>query len=145
MASILAFLLAVALWAFPTYPTFAIAAPVPQPLGAIPGLSQTFAGQTPELGIQDGQLLPCPSTPNCIVSQGADQDHAIAPIAYTGGRDEARELLTKEQGHFILKMRGSCSGKVHDDKIAVWTFQSLTYSTNNKANSGSKSIFIQTD
>ncbi|WOD38383.1 DUF1499 domain-containing protein [Nodosilinea sp. E11] len=98
MASILAALLAIALWAFPTSSAFAIAAPAPQSLGAIPGLSEVFAGTTPELGIQDGKLFPCPSTSNCMVSQSADQDHAIAPIAYTGSLDEARELLIKVLG-----------------------------------------------
>lgn len=98
MASIFACLLAIALWAFPAFSPFAIAAPAPTSLGTIPGLSEAFAGETPGLGIQDGKLFPCPSTPNCVVSQGADQDHAIAPIAYTGSREEARELLTKVLG-----------------------------------------------
>ena len=98
MASILASLLAIALWVFPTSAAFAIAAPAPQSLGAIPGLSEVFAGKTPELGLQDGKLFPCPSTPNCVVSQGADQDHSIEPIAYTRSREEARELLTKVLG-----------------------------------------------
>ena len=98
MASILASLLAIALWVFPTSAAFAIAAPAPQSLGAIPGLSEVFAGNTPELGLQDGKLFPCPSTPNCVVSQGADQDHSIEPIAYTRSREEARELLTKVLG-----------------------------------------------
>lgn len=107
MASILACLLAIALWAFPICSAFALApkaglltivVPVPQSLGAIPGLLEVFAGKTPELGIQGGKLLPCPSTPNCVVSQGADEDHMIAPIAYTGSREDARELLTKVLG-----------------------------------------------
>jgi len=98
MASILASLLAIALWVFPTGSALAIAAPAPQSLGAIPGLSEVFAGKTPELGLQDGKLFPCPSTPNCVVSQGADQDHSIEPIAYTRSREEARELLTKVLG-----------------------------------------------
>ena len=98
MASIFACLLAIALWAFPAFSAFAIAAPAPQSLGALPGLSQAFAGKMPELGIQDGKLFPCPSAPNCVVSQDADQDHAIAPIAYTGSREDARELLTKVLG-----------------------------------------------
>ena len=98
MALILAYLLAIALWAFPTWPALAVSASAPQSLGAIPGLSDVFAGESPELGIQDGQLSPCPSSPNCVVSQGADQDHAIEPIAYTGSRDSARELLTKVLG-----------------------------------------------
>lgn len=98
MASILASLLAIALWIFPTGSALAIAAPAPQPPGAIPGLSGIFAGKTPELGIQDGKLSPCPPTPNCVVSQGADSDHAIEPIAYTGSREDALELLTKVLG-----------------------------------------------
>jgi uncharacterized protein (DUF1499 family) len=95
MASILACLFAIALWIFPSGPALAMTAPAPQALGAIPGLSQVFAGEPPDLGIQDGQLSSCPSSPNCVVSQGADPDHAIEPIAYTGSRDSARELLTK--------------------------------------------------
>lgn len=98
MASILACLLAIAFWAFPTWPALAIASSAPQFLGAIPGLSEVLAGKPPELGIQDGKLSPCPSMPNCVVSQGADQNHAIAPIAYTRSRDEAREVLTKVLG-----------------------------------------------
>lgn len=98
MASILAYLLAIALWAFPISSAFAITAPAPQSLGAIPGLSEVLAGERPELGIQNGELFPCPSTPNCVVSQDADKDHAIAPIPYTRSRDKARELLTKVLG-----------------------------------------------
>ncbi|TVQ11405.1 MAG: DUF1499 domain-containing protein [Leptolyngbya sp. DLM2.Bin27] len=98
MASILTCLLAIALWVFPAGSTSAIAAPAPQSLGAIPGLSEVLAGKMPELGIPDGELLPCPSTPNCVVSQGVDPDHTIAPIAYTGSRDQARELLIKVLG-----------------------------------------------
>lgn len=108
VASMLACLLAIALWAIPLSPAYAMApggggpstnaAPAPQFLGAIPGLSETLAGKPPELGIQDGKLLPCPATPNCVVSQDADQDHAIAPIAYKGHREDARELLTKVLG-----------------------------------------------
>ena len=97
MASIFASLLAIALWAFPTC-SIAIAAPAPQSLGAIPGLSAVFAGEAPELGIQDGKLAPCPSTPNCVVSQGDDPGHDIEPIAYTRSQEEAREVLTKVLG-----------------------------------------------
>ncbi|MFH7243495.1 MAG: DUF1499 domain-containing protein [Spirulina sp.] len=97
MAPIFAALLTIMLWLFPTHPA-ALAAPTPQPLGAIPGLSTLFAGEAPTLGVQDGQLAPCPATPNCVVSQGADPDHAIAPIAYTRSREDARDLLTKVLG-----------------------------------------------
>lgn len=98
MAPIFAFLLAVMLWLLPTFPALAESAPNPQFLGAIPGLSALFAGETPNLGVQDGQLSPCPATPNCVVSQGADSAHTIAPIPYTKSREDARDLLIKVLG-----------------------------------------------
>jgi uncharacterized protein (DUF1499 family) len=98
MASILASFLAIALWGFPTYSAWAIAVPEPQPISTIPGLSAVFTGEIPDLGIQDGKLSPCPSTPNCVVSQGNDPDHAIKPIAYTGSREKTREVLIKVLG-----------------------------------------------
>ncbi len=97
MISILASLLAIAFWAFPVSPALA-AAPSAQSLGAIPGLSEVFAGEVPELGVRDGKLSACPSTPNCAVSQDADQGHAIEPIAYGVSREDARELLAKVLG-----------------------------------------------
>ena len=41
-----------------------------------------FSGTRPTtLGVQNGKLAPCPSTPNCINSQAADIAHQIQPIA----------------------------------------------------------------
>ena len=63
-------------------------------LAALPGIGSTFAGSRPEnIGVTDGKLASCPASPNCVVSQGGDEEHAIAPIAYTGDRDEARKNL----------------------------------------------------
>lgn len=95
MTSLFAGLLAIALWILPTSSAVAIEMPTPQSLGAIPALSEQLAGEMPELGIQNGQLSPCPSTPNCVVSQGADANHSIAPIPYTGSRENAQEVLVK--------------------------------------------------
>ncbi|PSN13146.1 DUF1499 domain-containing protein [filamentous cyanobacterium CCT1] len=92
MSTILAGWLAIALWL--TSVTLPAPAPPLAPgLGALPGLS--FAGEAPELGVQNGQLSPCPQTPNCWVSQGADAAHAIAPIEYSRDRATARDLLLK--------------------------------------------------
>lgn len=43
-------------------------------------------GRTPALGSTGGRLAACPSSPNCVSSQGADARHAIAPLV-TGGGD----------------------------------------------------------
>jgi uncharacterized protein (DUF1499 family) len=37
-------------------------------------------------------LRPCPKTPNCVSTEATDA-HAIAPIRYTGKRDEAVQRL----------------------------------------------------
>lgn len=39
------------------------------------------------------QLLPCPSSPNCVSTQAQDEGHAIAPIRYRKSRVEAKEAL----------------------------------------------------
>lgn len=73
-----------------------LAAPTsPMPLAALPFLGSLFAGQRPSnLGVKNGQLAPCPSSPNCVVSQGnPDADHAIAPIAYSGDTASALSRL----------------------------------------------------
>ena len=41
------------------------------------------------LGVRDGQLAACPASPNCVSSQGARDDQAVEPIAYTGSREHA--------------------------------------------------------
>ena len=48
------------------------------------GWGGLLAGARPALGIGDGQLMPCPPTPNCVASQvnPADAAHHVAPIAF---------------------------------------------------------------
>lgn len=38
------------------------------------------SGKSPETRITNGNLLPCPTTPNCVSSQAKDEDHHVAPI-----------------------------------------------------------------
>jgi uncharacterized protein (DUF1499 family) len=45
------------------------------------------------LGAQDGKLLPCPSTPNCVSSQATDEAHRIAPLACSGAAADAMARL----------------------------------------------------
>ena len=59
-------------------------------------LSQ-LAKKPTTLGADACQLAPCPSAPNCVCSQGADEAHAIEPLRYEGTATEAwgrlRDLL----------------------------------------------------
>ena len=47
------------------------------------------------VGLNNGQLSPCPESPNCVVSQNGDEAHSIAAIPYTGDRATAKETLLK--------------------------------------------------
>lgn len=74
----------------------AIAAPHDLVISTLPGLGNTFAGHTPDnIGLKNGQLSPCPDTPNCVLSQNSDENHAIEPIPYQGDESQAQALLLK--------------------------------------------------
>lgn len=51
------------------------------------------SGTMPKLGVNNGQLMPCPDTPNCVSSQAADQDHFIQPILFSGSAQDAQARL----------------------------------------------------
>jgi len=49
-----------------------------------------FAGKRPNhLGVRDGQLTPCPNTPNCVSSQSSDAVHKIEPLTYNSTPEQA--------------------------------------------------------
>lgn len=53
----------------------------------------SFSGTRPDnLGVKEGQLAPCPQSPNCVSSQAADTDteHKIDPLTY--GTDPATAI-----------------------------------------------------
>ena len=49
----------------------------------------------PKLGVNNGQLMQCPETPNCVSSQAADEQHYIQPIQFMGTQQEAQSALLK--------------------------------------------------
>jgi uncharacterized protein (DUF1499 family) len=52
------------------------------------------AGEQPnDLGIQNGQLAACPSSPNCVSTQADDVLHRIEPLEYTGSREAAQAQI----------------------------------------------------
>jgi uncharacterized protein (DUF1499 family) len=47
-------------------------------------------GRVPEgLGIREGRLAACPSSPNCVSSDASDSGHAVAAIAVEGPMEAA--------------------------------------------------------
>jgi len=51
------------------------------------------SGAIPKLGINSGQLMPCPAKPNCVSSQTTDKNQFIQPIHFSGTRQEAQQRL----------------------------------------------------
>ncbi|ACA98490.1 MULTISPECIES: DUF1499 domain-containing protein [Cyanophyceae] len=105
--------LALCLWAVSPLPSFA---------------ASPFAGERPtNLGVEAGLLAPCPSTPNCVVSQGGDGEHQIAPITYVGDRQQAyqavvqvlgvvprTEIITQTENYLRAESRSRLFGFVDD-------------------------------
>lgn len=53
-----------------------------------------FSSSSPEsLGVRDGRLTPCPSTPNCVSSQDDRPGRRVEPLPFEGSLDEARARL----------------------------------------------------
>lgn len=51
------------------------------------------AGERPLLGMRDGRLTPCPSSPNCVSSRSDTERHRIDPLRFSDEPDRAFERL----------------------------------------------------
>ncbi len=56
------------------------------------GLSAWFGATTP-IGLVEGRLRECPSSPNCVCSQTQSPSQAIEPLGFSGSADEAIKRL----------------------------------------------------
>ena len=77
------------------------------------------AGERPDnLGAQDGLLVPCPRSPNCVSSQATDERHRIAPLTFADEPDAAwarlrtvligradATLIEEQPGYLRLELR----------------------------------------
>jgi len=53
------------------------------------------AGRPHNLGLKNNMLLPCPKSPNCVLSQASDPKHQIQPIHYSTSVETAKERLNQ--------------------------------------------------
>jgi uncharacterized protein (DUF1499 family) len=59
-------------------------------LAATAALAAACAGARPEnLGVAQGKLAACPSSPNCVSSDAHDAAHRVEPLAFAGAPAEA--------------------------------------------------------
>jgi uncharacterized protein (DUF1499 family) len=52
------------------------------------------AGTAPQLGVTNGELTPCASTPNCVSSQAKDADHFVEPIVVPASVDATAAIVS---------------------------------------------------
>jgi uncharacterized protein (DUF1499 family) len=79
-------------------------------MGFFAFLLAACAGERPKnLGIKDGALAPCPSSPNCVSSFAAEERRRIAPLAFTGDADAAflrlKQVLGRRGDTAIIEER----------------------------------------
>lgn len=54
------------------------------------------SGTAPDnLGVREGRLAPCPTSPNCVNSQASDSAQHIEPLPLKGDRAQTQALLVK--------------------------------------------------
>jgi uncharacterized protein (DUF1499 family) len=66
------------------------------------------SGSAPtDLGVQDGRLAPCPSSPNCVNSQASEGDQRVEPLPLKGDRTQTQaqliSLLSSEAGVTLVE------------------------------------------
>ena len=59
------------------------------------GISGCSVNRPENLGLKNNLLLPCPESPNCVLSQASDAKHKIKPIYYATSVEAAKEKLIK--------------------------------------------------
>jgi uncharacterized protein (DUF1499 family) len=64
-------------------------------LGVVVALAllSLLAKRPANLGVTAGRLAPCPSSPNCVCSQDADDAHHVEPLSFEGSPQEALARL----------------------------------------------------
>jgi len=87
-----------------------------------------FAGKRPtNIGVQAGQLVPCPSTPNCVNSQSKDAEHSIKPLTYNSMPTQAMadlkgviqnlertKIITETENYLYAEFTSALMGFVDD-------------------------------
>ena len=58
--------------------------------------AMSFLARRPDhLGVKDGKLAPCPTTPNCVSTQADDAKKKIEPFPFTGSTADALAKLKR--------------------------------------------------
>ena len=77
-------------------------------MGVLASLLAACAGERPQnLGVRDGMLAPCPSSPNCVSSRADDERHRIVPLRFNddpaGAFARLRRILAGRDGTTFVR------------------------------------------
>jgi uncharacterized protein (DUF1499 family) len=90
-------------------------------MGILASLLAACAGERPQnLGVRDGTLAPCPSSPNCVSSRANDERHRIVPLCFSGDPDAAFTRLKR-----ILPLRPDTKIVKETDRYLRVEFRTL--------------------
>lgn len=65
-------------------------------MAILASLLAACTGERPQnLGVRDGTLLPCPSSPNCVSSRAVAERHRIEPLSFSDDPDAAFSRLRR--------------------------------------------------
>lgn len=79
-----------------------------------------FAGQRPNsLGVRDGQLSPCPPSPNCVSTTATltDLSHVIAPLTYDAADDAAADRAWETLKELVQGTEGATLVSATEDYL----------------------------
>ncbi len=103
-------------------------------LSLIPFLT-ACAGEPPQnIGVQEGRLIPCPDSPNCVSSFESDEVHGIAPLnasldeisAVLSGLDEAN-IVSASSNYLYAEFTSRIMGYVDDVEFMYDQASGLTH------------------
>ena len=91
------------------------------------------AGSPPDnLGMANGKLAPCPSSPNCVSSYTQSEDHKVNPWAFKGTSKQAQTklltllnqqdnvtVITNSPGYIHAEFKSNLMGFVDDVEFVI--------------------------
>ena len=108
-------------------------------VGALAMMS-IFSRKPTNLGVTNGRLADCPSSPNCVSTQADDAEHRMQPIPLTGSADEAMQrikavvakmprtkIVTAEDNYLHVEFRSALFRFVDDVEFLIDPDEQLTH------------------
>lgn len=76
------------------------------------------AQMSPNLGVRENKLSPCPDKPNCVVSfYSSDKEHYIEPMDTTLSIQEVKDKLLKKQEFKVEKIESNYIHLTYESKL----------------------------